>query len=93
MSAVDNAKPVLPRATAEAETAALNAQILKTGTTQKDNIVELNQGTDDGVAETKKAPEAGLKNYFVSTNTVEHTNCWLTFNSAYSPMEPSLTSS
>lgn len=76
MNSNDDGKPLPPpAATADAESTALNAQILTAGTTNKDAVVEVIQGTQNGVAEKKKPPQAGLKNYFVSNKLAVHFKC------------------
>lgn len=58
--------PPRPGATADAEAAALNAQALEAGTTDQPSVVELLDEAENGSADAKKPPQAGLKNYFVS---------------------------
>lgn len=58
--------PPLPATTAEGESAALDAQILKAGNTMGDIVIETAQDPKDDAAKAKKVPEAGLANYFVS---------------------------
>ena len=67
MSTVSDGKPPPPPATtAEAEMAALNAEILETGNANNGRIVEVAEEINGNAAKTKKAPQAGLNNYFVS---------------------------
>ena len=67
MSTSDEVKlPPPPAATAGAETAALNAQILKAGNAEDDRVVELKEEPTNDAAKAKDIPQAGLKNYFVS---------------------------
>lgn len=72
MSSSDKVEPPPPppAATAGAETAALNAQVLKAGNTENNRVVELTDETTDDAGKTKKPSQAGLGNYFVSCTSV-----------------------
>jgi hypothetical protein len=58
--------PQPPTTTAGAEAAAVQAQILEVGKTQKDHATEAVDIGDDGSPTAKKAAASPLKNYFVS---------------------------
>lgn len=57
--------PQPPAATAGAETAAMQAQILEAGNTPKDLVTEVIVKDNNGTTPPKKAADNGLKNYFV----------------------------
>jgi len=59
-------KPIPPTASAEGETAAIQAQIIETGASKTDTVVKAAEKSVDLKSENKKASDAGLKNYFVS---------------------------
>jgi hypothetical protein len=59
--------PPRPTTAAEAETAAAQAQIVEAGAVQKDMTDETVIADENGGKMSKKAPNNGLKNYFVST--------------------------
>jgi ATP-binding cassette subfamily B (MDR/TAP) protein 1 len=66
MDTIAGSKPPQPlAATAGAESAAMQAQVLKSGNTQKDPAAEVIVPDKDGATPPKKAAENGLKNYFV----------------------------
>ena len=54
-----------PAATAEADSAAVQAQVVEYGTTQKDAVAGAIESEENGAKAPKKAPDAGMKNYFV----------------------------
>jgi hypothetical protein len=56
-----------PAATAEAETAAFQAQAIEMVNMDKDIVTETFDTDDYGASKSKKAPEGGMKNYFVRT--------------------------
>ncbi|KAF1934701.1 P-loop containing nucleoside triphosphate hydrolase protein [Clathrospora elynae] len=65
MAILADAKPSLPpAASAEAENAALTAQVLVAGTSEKDRVTETFEQDEDGPVKAKKVPQAGLMNYF-----------------------------
>ena len=55
-----------PAASAEAENAALTAQVLETGIQEKDGVVEAIARDGEVSVKPKKVPKDGMKNYFVS---------------------------
>jgi hypothetical protein len=59
--------PQPPAATAEAETAALQAQVVEVEKTDKDIVVESSNPNHGGTSTSEKTPENGMKNYFVRT--------------------------
>jgi len=70
-------KPVPPSASAEGETAALQAQAVEASTIDtKDAGGDVSQ-PNAGAAAAKKGSNAGLKNYLVGT-TFDGFICWLT---------------
>jgi hypothetical protein len=74
MDTLSGTKPPQPPATtAGAETAAVQSQILKAGTTQKDDVAEIVNIEDESTTPAKKAAGSPLSNYFVSTRVVS--NC------------------
>jgi hypothetical protein len=56
-----------PAATAEAETAAFQTQAIEMVNMDKDIFTETYDTDDHGASKPKKAPEGGMKNYFVRT--------------------------
>ncbi len=77
--------PPLPTKSAEAETAALGAQIINTVANEGQNVTNAPQKTDDSVPQSEKPSEAGLKNYFVRANAFT-LHCKLITSSASSPL-------
>jgi ATP-binding cassette subfamily B (MDR/TAP) protein 1 len=70
MASLDQSKPPPPPgATAEAEAAALNSQILEAGSKDHSHVVELSDAQKDGLPVAKKPANAGLANYFVSSHS------------------------
>jgi hypothetical protein len=66
MDSIKGSRPVQPPvATTEAETATIQAHVLEAGKTDKDTVVESYGTSEDGTSTPKKAPDGGMKNYFV----------------------------
>lgn len=62
-------KPLPPTASAEGETAALQAQVIDAGTLDKDHIAkDINKSTITA-SKLKQSKDAGFKNYIVSQTT------------------------
>jgi hypothetical protein len=59
--------PQPPAATAEAETAASQAQAIKAVNMDKDAVTETSDPDGNDLSTPKKTPEGGMKNYFVRT--------------------------
>ena len=59
-------KPLPPTASAEGETAALQAQVIDTGTLDKQHVPKDTTGSTNTAAKSKKDADAGFKNYIVS---------------------------
>ena len=88
-----NSPPPLPSASVEAETAVLKAQILTTGTAEGDDVAKVLERTEEGAEETKKPPQASLKNYFVGGHLLVDFQHQLIVTSASSPTGLSSTTS
>jgi hypothetical protein len=66
MNSINGSRPVqAPVATTEAEAFTIQAQVLEAGKTDKDTVVESYDTSEDGTSTPKKAPDGGMKNYFV----------------------------
>jgi hypothetical protein len=59
--------PPRPVASADVDNAALAAQVLETGSNEKDGVAEAVEQDGSATPKVKKVPQAGIKNYFVST--------------------------
>lgn len=62
----DSRLPPRPTTNAEAENAALATQVLETGIDEKNDVATATEQDGEASTKTKKAPQAGMKNYFVS---------------------------
>ena len=58
--------PPRPTIDAEVESAAIAAQVLETGSDEKNGVIEHAEQDESTSSQAKKVPEAGMKNYFVS---------------------------
>lgn len=66
MDTIGGSKPPQPpAASAAGENAAVTAQVIEAGTTQKDDVAKAIEVQEDGKKPTKKA-ESNMKHYFVS---------------------------
>jgi hypothetical protein len=63
----DSRLPPRPTTNAEAENAALATQVLETGLDEKKDVASATEQDGETATKAKKAPQAGMKNYFVST--------------------------
>jgi hypothetical protein len=59
--------PPRPVANADVDNAALAAQVLETGSDEKCGVAEAVEQDASATPKVKKIPQAGIKNYFVST--------------------------
>jgi hypothetical protein len=64
-----------PTAIAKAEAAAFRADAIEMVDMDKDIITETSDTDNHGASESKKAPEGGMKNYFVRTWSLSKSNC------------------
>jgi hypothetical protein len=66
MDSVNGSRTVQPpAATTEAEPAAIQAHVFEAGKMDKGIIADCFDTSEDGTSTPKKAPEGGMKNYFV----------------------------
>lgn len=62
-----HAKPVPPTASAEGESAALQAQVIDASTVDQKDVTKDTTQSDASIAAAKKGPDAGMVNYLVSS--------------------------
>jgi hypothetical protein len=63
----DTKPPPRPAATVDAETVAMQAQVLEVGAIEKGMAKDTVEGDEKNAKDKKGAPDNGLKNYFVRT--------------------------
>lgn len=94
MDTIGGSKPPQPpAASAAGENAAVTAQAIEAGTTQKDDVAKAIELPEDGKKPAKKAADSNMKHYFVSDSNTLATALLMSASSECLRTELSSTSS